>query len=267
MRKVLILSVLFGVFFLQEIFAGIVPQTIFETPKRSVCVGNALYIEINYPNGNAARIYVRECPPGTYCVNGMCRRKPSRIVLGPLYISIGPWCSSRYIGKPFCVMNELWVLYRNSRCDIMPKKILTCLHGCSNGSCITSSYYQYRAPSGYQYRGYTQIYPQQQMQQQIIQEQPLGLKITKRRVSAICTPKWVCLDNYWKAYRTRNCSYIAKTYCKNGCVNGHCRPERCIIPDGSSWDCECDTDADCPAGYYCQQRYGPDPCVPREDDC
>lgn len=46
---------------------------------------------------------------------------------------------------------------------------------------------------------------------------------------------------------------------------------RCTIPDGSSWDCECDSDVECRAfgDYYCSQVSGPDACTPvlYEDEC
>jgi hypothetical protein len=180
-----------------------------------------------------------DCPADMYCINGMCKKKPTRILLGPLELSFSPWCSERFIGKPFCVGNEVWKFYRDSRCGIKPRFVQKCIYGCYNGVCKSASQYK----------------------------PPYLPRITQRRISETCEPKWVCLNNHWKAYRTRNCSYIAKTYCKNGCKNGYCKPKMCIIPDGSSWDCECDIDADCPADMYCQQRAGPDACVPIKDYC
>ncbi|GEM_PF-2572914 len=37
----------------------------------------------------------------------------------------------------------------------------------------------------------------------------------------------------------------------------------CSIPDGSSSSCDCDSDSECPSGYYCNKRSGWDPCVRR----
>ena len=51
--------------------------------------------------------------------------------------------------------------------------------------------------------------------------------------------------------------------CPSDCVSG------CDIPDGSSWECECDSDANCPDDYFCNQIAGPDPCdiIDYNDEC
>ncbi len=43
----------------------------------------------------------------------------------------------------------------------------------------------------------------------------------------------------------------------------------CKIKDGSAADCDCNTNADCPSGYYCSLKEGYDPCKPLacKDEC
>src|SRR3989338_8764662 len=38
----------------------------------------------------------------------------------------------------------------------------------------------------------------------------------------------------------------------------------CPIPNGSGPNCDCDNDNECPAGYYCHQQAGYDPCLQRQ---
>ncbi|MBU0980196.1 MAG: hypothetical protein KJ709_05290, partial [Nanoarchaeota archaeon] len=64
----------------------------------------------------------------------------------------------------------------------------------------------------------------------------------------VCDPQWEDINN-----------------CPDDCAAG------CDIPDGSTWYCDCDSDADCiPHGdYYCNQVSGPDACeeISWQDEC
>ena len=40
-----------------------------------------------------------------------------------------------------------------------------------------------------------------------------------------------------------------------------CQPN-CPVPDGSSYDCHCENNSDCPAGLTCEESSGPDACIP-----
>ncbi|MBI2653896.1 S8 family serine peptidase [Candidatus Woesearchaeota archaeon] len=65
-----------------------------------------------------------------------------------------------------------------------------------------------------------------------------------------------CSDN--------KCSFQPKSRlvksCAYGCTSGTCNPPPCNFKDGSSMDCECDSDVECPSGHYCNQVSGPDAC-------
>ena len=103
-----------------------------------------------------------------------------------------------------------------------------------------------------------------------------------------CTDSWA-EDEYcengkvWDTYIQNSCFNMGnhnaycyannytqvKEYCQFGCLSGECTTTDCDFPDGSSWHCDCDSDPDCPSGYFCNQVSGPDNCaqINYNDEC
>ena len=261
-----LLVTLLVLFVLQVALAGVIPvYTPIAATSHNICIGNTVYTEIHYPNGSMTRMPVKVCPYNTYCLNGVCEKRASGLTIGPWYISLGPWCFAGYIGKPYCVGNDIWRNYRTSKCGIEPRPVRTCEYGCYGGICNPAPESTYSHSWSYGTTNKTAFSYSKPASS--YGSTSLGrLIITQKRFSNVCQPGWVCISKHWKAYRTRSCNYLSRTLCINGCKNGYCKQKECIIPDGSSWDCDCDIDADCPAGYYCQQRAGPDACKPIKND-
>lgn len=226
------------------------------------CIGNTIYVESTMPNGSKTWQAVYTCKYDEDCIDGSCFAKPSKISIGSWEISLGPCCSEAYL-KQFCLGNELWAIYRNSKCVATPKFIQRCAYGCSNGRCNSAPqpiyvptsinvYYQYYTPSKPQVPSYTlNVYTYQSN----VAPKPK------------CNEGFVCVGTYWKAYRNSNCEIVpgTYTYCQYGCKNGACAYARCTIPNGFGPYCECDNDGDCPIGYYCKHTFTYDRCVPIMD--
>jgi len=219
------------------------------------CIGNAIYIESTMPNGSKTWVYSYTCQADEECVDGSCVKKPLRINIGSWELSLGPWCSERYV-KQYCINDELWALYRNSKCVVKPQFIQRCTYGCVDGRCNSAPQPVY-IPSYYQTYYYS--YKPQGSSYQIYVAAPQPTK-------KVCSAGFVCVGN-WKVYRNSNCEILESTrvYCDNGCKNGTCLALRCLIPDGSGPYCDCDSDGDCPAGYYCKHTFTYDKCVPIMD--
>lgn len=91
-----------------------------------------------------------------------------------------------------------------------------------------------------------------------------------------CDLDGICDQNEAEEYCPQDCGCNFNDICESHRAedNLNCPSDcsqDCIIPDGSSYDCDCDSDADCaPWGdYYCDQVSGPDSCEMVEvyDEC
>ena len=61
--------------------------------------------------------------------------------------------------------------------------------------------------------------------------------------------------------RESSSRYVGRSVRELSSRNLDARTPTCRIPNGSSYSCDCDTDDDCPSGYYCEQLSGADRCT------
>lgn len=223
------------------------------------CIGNTIYIERTTSQGTSLTpLY--SCGTNEQCIDGDCIKKPTRINIGSWELSFGPWCSEKYVSQ-YCIGDEVWGLYRNSKCVTSPQFIQRCQYGCNNGVCNTAKvpvyYYQY----------YT--YQPQQTQVTTTQAQYAPTTYTytysygRPSTQQSCSTGYVCVDASYKAYRSNNCEIISSTYtyCQYGCKDGACQQPR-YTTTSIKYYRDCDNDGDCPPGYYCKHTFAYDRCIP-----